>query len=102
MKEAIIGDIVDSVGRIAKAIWGMPLHFMAEIKDYLPYDMQKVLMEIKMKRPLSYKKIIDTCYYRSYFSEAAWDDFDNEERRSLQDKKDNAEKRRLMASRGKA
>ena len=92
------------VGSIAEAIWGIPLYLSIDIEDYLPDDMQKVLMEFKMKSPMSYKKLIDTCYYRSDFSEAAWDDFDNEERISLQDKmeKDNSEKRRLMAERRKA
>ena len=91
------------VGSITEAIWGIPLQHRTEIEHYLPMDMIMVLMEFKVAKFGYDKRLIDTAYYRSDFSEAGWDEFEDDERKRYQMEleRKNAERRRLMAERGK-
>lgn len=95
------------VGSIAEAIWGIPLEHQHEIESYLPGEMIKTLMEFRMKSHYSFKKLIDTTYYRKDFCEVEWDvlyDLDGPDeyertKKLVNDEKD--KQRTLMAERAK-
>lgn len=92
------------VGSIAEAIWGIPYAVRRQIEDYLPDEMQIVISEFHIKRPRSFKPLIDTTFGGNDFSDVAWDMLEDNERIELMAiaKKEKDEKRQLMAERGKA
>lgn len=91
------------VGSMAEAIWGIPQHFKSEIREYLPLDMLQVVCDFSHARHGYDKRLTDTCYYRSSFTEAGWDDFEDEEQEMLKNEleAEYSERRKLMAERGK-
>ena len=98
------------VGSIAQAIWGMPSKYLSWglLQDYLTSEMLQVVDGFDMSLPGISKTLIDTTFSETNFSEAAWDLlYDTEgkeevERMKNELSKAKAEKRRMMAERGKA
>ena len=61
------------VGSIAESIWGIPLSIRSGIRDYLPEEMELILMQFHSARPRSFKPLIDTTYAGDDFSDVSWD-----------------------------
>ena len=96
------------VGSIAESIWGIPLSIRSGIRDYLPEEMEPILMQFYSARPRSFKPLIDTTYAGDDFSDVSWDvlcDLDGKdacEALKLKAHKEKALKRLMMAKRAKA
>lgn len=91
------------VGSIAEAIWGIPLCMRDQIERYLPGEMLGVISDFHQARPVSFKTLIDTTFYKKDYSEVTWDLLDDKEYDELYDSVDKKkdELRRLMQERGK-
>lgn len=93
------------VGSIAESIWGIPLSIRSGIRDYLPEEMELILMQFHSARPRSFKPLIDTTYAGDDFSDVSWDvlcDLDGKDAcdaLKMDAQNEKALKRQLMAKR---
>ena len=96
------------VGSIAEAIWGIPSRLRHQMEEFIPKEMQSVISEFHIKRPHSYKPLIDTCFAGDDLTEAGWSILYDLDGKDVYDeimsktKSEHAQKRQLMAERAKA